>query len=104
VNVFEQTATHLFETAQRAAEAELDATEWTLLVGPSGEVTLIADSTWALDRLATERGAGIAYRISRRGAEVRLEGRYGAQRCRIEWRKPMRLPIGASWYGYGPAI
>ncbi len=70
----------LLETAQ----AGLEPCDLSLLVeGEGGAVFLTTASDWSLDRLLRERGAQAGWRIRRRGGEVRIEGRWGGDCCRL---------------------
>jgi hypothetical protein len=77
-------AAKILEAAECAAASGLTTSEWTILIGARGGISLVADSDWSLDSLQLDRGAEMAYRVSRQADRVRLEGRAGDQRCQIE--------------------
>ena len=70
--------------APQTAEACGGGTGYSLLIRQDGSLHMVAESDWPLDRLASEHGAQRAYRVSQCGAQVCVEGRAGARRCRIE--------------------
>lgn len=82
MQTFAQRAQQLLEAASASPGV---AEEMTVLIGHDGSI-LCADSDWPLDSLARERGARAAYRVTRRGAVVRVEGREGMQTCVLESR------------------
>jgi len=85
VSRFLDNAASIFETAESTIEAGLVPSEMTILVGLEGGVRLISDgSDWPLDTLRASCGAEMAYRVSRAGDRVRVEGRAGSQSCIIE--------------------
>jgi len=81
-------ATELFDAIERCTKAGERPSEMTILVGPSGQINMLADCDWPLESLLEHRGAGMVYRISRHGEVVRLEGRAGTRTCLFETAKP----------------
>ena len=81
---FLENAAEIFNAAERSLEAGLDPSEMTILIDAVGGIRLVADCDWPLDSLQRERGASMAYRISRKKDAVRLEGREGSRTCVLE--------------------
>jgi hypothetical protein len=90
VNVFLRNAESLFESA-RAASAHGTIGDFSVLIGADGAIRMIADSDWALDRLAAENGAEMAYRIREERGRVRIDGRSAQATCRFETDPPARV-------------
>ena len=76
------------ETAEGCTRWPGESPELTLLVGPQGQIHIIAASEWPLDNLRRERGAAVAYRVSRSGGRVAVEGRSFSRTCRLESESP----------------
>lgn len=76
-------AGQLLESAQAAGGAAAESPV-SILIGHNGAIRAVSASDWPLDSLAREYGARMAYRISRSGRMVRVEGRHGARRCLLE--------------------
>ena len=93
---FLENAVEIFDAAERSLAAGYDPSVMTILISPSGGISLVADTDWPLDSLQAHRGAGMVYRVSRQGETVRLEGREGSRTCLFETAKPewvsRRLP------------
>ena len=87
---FLEDAAEIFDAAERSLDAGHEISATTILVGPGGGISLVSNSDWPLDSLARERGARMAYRVSRQGRTVRLEGREGPRTCLFETTKPFR--------------
>lgn len=60
----------------------------TVLIGPEGGMHLLPNNDWPLERLAQERGARMAYRVSQTDDRVTVNGLHGATRCLLESQKP----------------
>jgi hypothetical protein len=88
--VFAENAAKLLAVAEAAGTPEIgaSATDWDVLIGEDGAIRMIAASDWALDSLQAHHGAQMAYRIRRRGNQIRVEGRTGARTCVFESAKP----------------
>jgi hypothetical protein len=87
VSQFLENARRILDTATSAAGTG-EGTRFSILIGPAGEIRMVADSDWPLDNLAAEHGARMAYRVSGSGDRVRVEGRSGGQRCLLENESP----------------
>lgn len=68
----------VFEAASQAVEGGAIATDTVLLIGHEGQVRILQHSDWTLASLAAHHGAARAYRVTRRGEEVRVAARAGA--------------------------
>jgi hypothetical protein len=88
VSHFEHTAAEIFEAAECASEAGSTLSDFTILVSPSGGISMVADSGWSLASLQMERGAKMAYRVSQRDSIIKVEGRAGSRTCLFETTKP----------------
>ena len=78
-------AQEVFATACSAAGEDCDLM---LVVERSGAVRAVATPGWSLDALREHHGAAAAYRVSRSGGSVRLEGSTGSRRCVLESGPP----------------
>ncbi|MCP5120751.1 MAG: hypothetical protein GY953_58910 [bacterium] len=87
---FLENAAEIFDAAERSFEAGHSPSDLTILIGPNGGISLVADSDWPLDSLQAHRGARMVYRVSQRDKTVRLEGREGSRTCVFETAKPER--------------
>jgi hypothetical protein len=65
-------AGRIYETATSTAAG---SDELAILIGPNGEIRMVAASDWPLDSLQREHGAREAYCVRRNGGEVSVEGR-----------------------------
>jgi hypothetical protein len=87
-----ENAQGLLEMAAQAAVAGPEAGEWTVFVGPEGGLRMIAGRECDPASLAWTHGASRAWRISRKGSMVRVEGVMGPHRCLLESPAPNALP------------
>ncbi|MCW5983379.1 MAG: hypothetical protein KIT09_35130 [Bryobacteraceae bacterium] len=85
---FLRNAVEIFDAAELSSDAGHEATDLTILIGPWGEVSLVAECDWPLDTLQAHRGAAMAFRVSQQDKHVRLEGRAGSRTCLFETAKP----------------
>lgn len=89
MSLFWDNAAKLMEAAVEAAGKGFSTTEsMTVLIGPQGGIHLLADNDWPLDRVASERGARMAYRIERSKERVELNGVEGSTVCHLEAELP----------------
>jgi hypothetical protein len=88
VDEFLANAGRLLETAKAALQAQGGSEVLAILIGRDGAIRAVNAPDWPLDSLAREHGARMAYRISRTGRKVRVEGRHGSQRCLLEAEIP----------------
>jgi hypothetical protein len=89
VDAFLRNAENLFESA-RTASAHGTIGDLSVLIAPDGAIHMICGSDWALDRLAAENGAAMAYRIREHRGRVRIDGRSGQATCLFESDPPAR--------------
>lgn len=87
---FVENAERIFEAAESAGAAGQSVSEMTILIAPTGGISLVAGSGRPLDSLRQERGAEMAYRVSRERGLLRVEGRAGSRTCLFEAAKPER--------------
>ena len=85
---FVENAERILEVAESAGAAGYAVPEWTILFTPRGGIQMVADSDWPLESLQADRGARMAFRVSRQRGKVRVEGRAGARTCLFEAGKP----------------
>jgi hypothetical protein len=88
VDEFLANAGRLLETAKAALQAQGGSEVLAILIGRDGAIRAVSAPDWPLDSLAREHGARMAYRVSRTGRKVRVEGRHGSQRCLLEAEIP----------------
>ena len=79
-----QNAERIFETAVSADRAELESGNLAILIGQDGAIRMLMDSDWRADALQAHHGARAAYRISRSGSQVRVEGASRAGSCVLQ--------------------
>lgn len=84
-------ARNLLEAAEAASQHGQNCSEMTILIGPEGNIRMMADSDWPLDSLARHHGARSAYRVSEQTGAIRVEGRDGNRRCLVESVAPSRI-------------
>lgn len=93
---FLEHAWEIFHAAECAREAGPEASDWTILISPAGQIRMLAGCDWPLESLGNEHGARMVFRVSRQQGKVRLEGRAGRRTCVFETAKPdgvaRRLP------------
>lgn len=85
---FLRNAVEIFDAAELSSEAGHQPSDLTILIGPMGEVNLVAACDWPLDSLQAHRGAVMAFRVSQQDNTVRLQGRAGSRTCLFETAKP----------------
>lgn len=85
---FLDNAERILDIAESIQTAGHCPSDWTILVDPRGGVQMVAGNDWPLESLRAERGAGMAYRVSRQRGAIRVEGRAGARTCLFEAGKP----------------
>ncbi len=59
-----------------------------ILIARDGALRLVPAEGWELEPLRLEHGAESAYRIERRGGNVRVEARRAHERCLLEAHAP----------------
>ncbi|MFY9726531.1 MAG: hypothetical protein WB579_09140 [Bryobacteraceae bacterium] len=92
MNAFLRNAEELFATAQEGAG---DDCQVSVLVGPDGGIHMVFGSDWGLEPLRHHHGARAAYRVTRSGGRVAVEGRSAGATCRLEAARPARVLFGS---------
>jgi len=90
VHLAEQ-ARSILDAAESASRNGQACSEMTILIGPEGNIRMVADSDWPLESLARHHGAQSAYRVSEETGRIRVEGRDGMRRCVLESAAPARI-------------
>jgi hypothetical protein len=88
VTDFLTNAERIFETAASADGAELESGNLAILIGQDGAIHMLMGSDWPLGSLQTHHGASAAYRVSRSGAQVRVEGKSRTGSCLLQSEIP----------------
>lgn len=107
-------AQNLFETARQASHAGSADCDWAILIGTQGGIRMVDAAGWALPGLLAQHGGETAYRVTREGGRVCLEGRRGSETCVLRSESPAatarhllgyRLPPAcAAWEPARPAL
>jgi hypothetical protein len=95
-------AESIFETARQASRSGSLDCDWAILIGPQGDIRMLEAAGWALPSLLTHYGAQTAYRVSREGGRVSLEGRRGPETCLL--RSESTLATARQLLGYQPPV
>jgi hypothetical protein len=56
----------------------------TILIRPEGQIHIVDGAESPIEALQQQFGCGSAFRVTRYGGQVRVEGRSGSNRCVIE--------------------
>jgi len=88
VGAFWADAENIFETARQASQSGSPDCDWAILIGPQGGIRMLEATGWALPSLLAQHGAETAYRVTREGGCVCLEGRRGSQTCLLRNESP----------------
>ncbi len=86
-----QNSHQIFDAAEACSRAGRPPADLTILIGPSGQIHLVAGSDWPLDRLQVERGASMAFRVNSQDGRVRVTGRSMNRSCRLETETPAAI-------------
>ena len=78
----------IFEAAQNVMNTGERPSDYTIVMGAHGGITMLADSDWPLDSLLREHGAGMAYRIKPGTDRVSVDGVDGNSSCHFEALSP----------------
>jgi hypothetical protein len=84
VTDFLANAERIFETAASADGAELQSGDLAILIGQDGAIRMLMGTDWPLDSLQAHHGASAAYRVSRSGVQVRVEGKSRTGSCLLQ--------------------
>ncbi len=109
---FLENAQAIFEAAENSAAAGNESEEYTILLkSPTGGIHMIANSDWSLPALQEAHGAHTAYRVSRSGDRVMVDGNNGQRTCHLEattaaQKAHFLLNATPAWQGYAnyPAL
>jgi hypothetical protein len=85
VNAFLTHAEQILETAR---QGEGEDCGLSILVGRDGGIHMVTGSDWGLEPLRMHHGARAAYRVTRRGGCVQLEGRSDQEACLLQAGSP----------------
>lgn len=99
---FLQNAERIFETASASPESE----GLSITIGQDGAIRLLMGSDWPLDSLQAHHGAKAAYRVSRSGSQVLVEGRSRTGSCRLQSETPAlvaRRLLADPWPRFTPS-
>jgi hypothetical protein len=88
VTDFLANAERIFETAASADGAELETGDVSILIGQDGAIHMLMGSDWPLGSLQAHHGASAAYRVSRSGDQVRVEGKSRTGSCLLQSELP----------------
>ena len=77
-------AERIFQTASSADGSELESGDLAILIGQDGAIHMLIGSDWPLKSLQQHHGASAAYRVSRCGAQVRVEGKSRTGSCLLQ--------------------
>ena len=83
VTGFLENAERIFETAA-SAQGELECSDLAIVIGQDGNIRMLMGSDWPLDSLQAHHGAMAAYRVSRSGSQVRVEGKSPTGSCVLQ--------------------
>lgn len=81
-------AERIFETAASADGSELESGDLAILIGQDGAIHMLMGSDWPLNSLQQHHGASAAYRVSRSGVQVRVEGKSRTGSCLLQSELP----------------
>ena len=84
VSDFLTNAESIFETAASASGAELESGGLAILIGQDGAIRMLMNSDWPVDTLQAHHGASAAYRVSRSGGQIRVEGKSRTGSCLLQ--------------------
>ena len=89
MSLFWENATQLLEAAVASGNVGFPTTEsMTVLIGNEGGIDILMNNDWPLGRIAQERGAQRAYRVTRENGRVSVNGTDGTSTCRLQTESP----------------
>ncbi len=89
MSIFWENATKLLDAALSAVQSGSAASDsMTVLIGHGGGIHILPNNDWPLDRLAGDRGARMAYRVTQKNGRIAVSGLEGGNTCRLETEKP----------------
>jgi hypothetical protein len=81
-----ENARRIFDVAQSGHESQ----DFALLIRPDGALHFVMESPFSIEAAAIHAGAQSAYRITRSGDGVRVQGRSAMGNCLLETSNPRR--------------
>jgi len=84
VTDFLANAESIFETAASASGEGLESGALAILIGQDGAIRMTMGSDWPVESLQSHHGASAAYRVSRTGGKVRVEGKSRSRSCLLQ--------------------
>lgn len=88
MSIFWENAARLLDAALSATRSGSASDSMTVLIGQEGGICVLPDNDWPLDRLARDRGARMAYRVTRENGRIAVSGLDGNNTCRLETEQP----------------
>jgi hypothetical protein len=88
MNSLLENAQRIFEVAKSAGSE--GAQDFALLIKPDGGLHFVMESPFSIEGAAIHAGALSAYRITRDGDSVRVQGQMAGQECLLRERKGHR--------------
>jgi hypothetical protein len=83
VTDFLENAERIFDTAA-SGYGQAESGDLAILIGQDGAIRLLIGSDWPLASLQAHHGAQAAYRVSRSGSQVRVEGKSRTGSCVLQ--------------------
>ena len=80
---FLENAERIFDTAA-SGYGQQESGELAIVIGQDGAIRMLMGSDWPLDSLQAHHGAIAAYRVSRSGTHVRVEGKSRTGSCMLQ--------------------
>jgi hypothetical protein len=68
-------AERILETAASTDGVELESGNLAILIGHDGAIRMLRGTDWPLESLQAHHGSSAAYRVTRIGSQVRVEGK-----------------------------
>jgi len=91
VSHFSEQARKILDAAESASRSGQACSDMTILIGPEGNIRMVADSDWPLDSLIRHHGAKSGYRVSEKTGSISVDAREGTRRCRLESVTPSHV-------------
>ena len=88
---FIDNAVEILDAAENVMRAGETPADYSILLGASGGIHLVANSDWPLESLQREHGAEMAYRVHAGSDRVSVDGRTGTRTCHFETQSPARI-------------
>ena len=89
MSLFWENANKLLDAAVASSHTGFPTSDsMTVVIGAEGGIHLLANNDWPLDRLTADRGAQMAYRITKAKGRIAVDGCHGAATCHLETNQP----------------